>query len=85
MAPGLDQHAFARVDQDHRKVSRARAGHHVAGVLLVPRAIGDDELSLFGVEKAIGDIDRDALFAFRRKTIDQQREIDFLALRSDLL
>jgi hypothetical protein len=85
MAPGLHQHALARVDQDHRKIGGRGAGYHVAGVLFMPRAVGDDELALFGAEEAIGDIDGDALFALRRKPVDQQCEVDFLPLRADLL
>jgi hypothetical protein len=85
MAPGLDQHALARVDQDHRKVGGAGAGHHVAGVLFVPRAVGDDELALFGVEEAVGDIDGDALFALCRQAIDQQGKVDLLPLGANLL
>jgi hypothetical protein len=85
MPPGLDQHALARIDQDHRKVGGAGTGDHVARVLFVPRAVGDNELALFGVEEAVGDIDGDALFAFCRQTINQQRKIDLLALRANLL
>ena len=85
MAPGLDQHALARIDQDHRQIGRARAGHHVAGVLFVPGAIGDDELALIGVEEAVGDVDRDALLTLGGKAIDQQREVNLLPLRADPL
>ena len=46
--------------------------------------IGHDELALFGVEEAIGHVDRDALFALGGQTIDQQGEIDPLTLRADL-
>jgi len=46
----------------------------------VPRRIGDDELAPLAGEIAVGDIDRDALLALRRKAIDQQREVDLLAL-----
>ena len=85
VAAGLGQHALARVDQDHGEVGGRCAGHHVAGVLFMPRAIRDDELALFGAEKAIGDVDRDALFAFGGKAINQQREVDLLPLRALLL
>ncbi len=85
MAARLHQHALARIDQDHRKVGGGSAGDHVAGVLFVAGAIGDDELALLGVEEAVSDIDGDALFALCRKAVDQQREVDFLTLRTDLL
>ncbi len=51
MAARLDQHALARVDQDDGEVGSRGAGDHVAGVLLVARGIGDDELALVGVVK----------------------------------
>jgi hypothetical protein len=51
VAPGLGQHALARVDQDHRQVGGRRAGDHVARVLLVARRVGDDELAPVGAKK----------------------------------
>ena len=45
MAPGLGQHALARIDQQHGEVGGRRAGHHVARILLVARRVGDDELA----------------------------------------
>jgi hypothetical protein len=54
-------HAVAGVDQDDRQVAGARAGRHVARVLLVARAVGDDELALGRREVAVGDVDGDAL------------------------
>ena len=38
MAPGLRQHALARIDQDDGEVGSRGAGRHVARVLLVARA-----------------------------------------------
>ena len=78
--PRLLQHALARIDQDHRAVRGRGAGHHVAGVLLVARGVGDDELALFGGEEAVGDVDGDALLALGGKPVDQQREVDLFTL-----
>ena len=61
------------------------AGHHVARILLVTRTVGDDELAVLGGEEAIGHIDGDALFAFCGKAIDEQGEVDLLALRAHAL
>ena len=61
------------------------SGHHVAGVLLVAGRIGDDEFALFGGEEAVGHVDGDALLAFGGEAIDQQGEVDVLALGADLL
>ena len=83
--PRLGQHALARVDQDDRKVGSGRAGHHIAGILFVAGRFRHDEFALFGGEKAIGDVDRDALFALCREAIDQKREVDPLPLRADPL
>ena len=77
---GLRQHALAGVDQDQASVGGGGAGRHVAGVLLVSRRVGDDEARARGVrEKAIGDIDGDALLALRLQAVDQQREIELVA------
>ena len=46
------------------------------------RAVGDDELAFLRAEETVGDIDGDALLALGREAIDQQREIDVLALRA---
>ena len=81
MPPRLGQHALARIDQQHREVGGRGAGHHVARILLVPRRVGDDELALLAREVAIGDVDRDALLALGREPVDEQGEIDLLALR----
>jgi len=80
VAPGLRQQALARIHQHHREVGRGGAGGHVAGVLLVPGAVGDDELALVGTEETVGDVDGDALLALRGKAIHQQREIDLAVL-----
>jgi hypothetical protein len=50
--------------------------------LLVPRRIGDDELALRAREIAVGDVDGDALLALGREPVDEQREINRLALRA---
>ena len=83
--PGLRQHALARVDHQHGELGGRRAGDHVAGILLVAGRVGDDELALGTREIAIGDVDRDALLALGRQAVDQQREIESVALRADRL
>ena len=75
--PGLHLHAARRVDQDHGEVRGRGAGRHVARVLLVARAVGDDELALVGVEVAVGDVDRDALLALGLQAVHQQRQVHF--------
>jgi hypothetical protein len=50
----------------------------------VARRVGDDELALVGGEEAVGDVDGDALLALGLQAVDQQREVDVLALRADL-
>ena len=82
VTPGLDQHALARIDQDNRAIGGRGARHHVARILLVSRAVGDDELAFLGREKAIGDVDRDTLFALGGKPVDEQGEVDILTLRA---
>ena len=84
VAPGLREHALACVDQDDRQVGGGRAGDHVAGVLLVPRRVGDDVLAAIGGEEAVGDVDGDALLALGRQAVHEQREIDLAAARARL-
>ena len=85
VAARLGQHALARIDQDDGGIGSGRAGDHVARILFVARTIGDDELARLGREEAIGDVDRDALFALRRQPIDQQREIELRPARARCL
>lgn len=85
MAARLREHALARVDQDYREIGGRRAGDHVARVLLVAGRVGDDELASRGREEAVRDVDRDPLLALGRQAVDEQREIEFAALRADLL
>ena len=47
----------------------------------MPRRVGDDELAPRAGEEAVGDVDRDALLALGRQPVDEQGEIDLLALR----
>ena len=83
MAPGLGQHALARIDQQHGKVGGRCARDHVARVLLMARRIGDDELALCAGEEAVGDVDGDALLALGREPVHEQRQVELLALRAE--
>lgn len=74
---GLGLHAVTGIDQDDRQVAGGRTGGHVAGVLLVARGVGDDELALGGGEVAVGDIDGDALLALGLQAVHQQCQVDF--------
>ena len=49
----------------------------------MPRGVGDDVFAPLGGKEAIGDIDGDALLALRGQAVDQQGEIDLLALGAD--
>ena len=80
VAPGLGQDALARIDQQHRDIGGGRAGHHVACILLMPRRVRDDEFALVAGEETIRHVDSNALLALGREPVDQQREVDLLAL-----
>ena len=84
MTSGLGQHALTGVNEDNRHVCGRGARHHVAGILLMPWRVGDDEFTSIGIEEAIGDINRNALFALCSQTINQQRKVNIGALRADL-
>ena len=85
VAPGLGEHALAGVDEDDGEVGGRGAGDHVAGVLLVARGVGDDELAPLGGEEAVGDVDGDALLALGGEAVDQEGEVELAALGADLL
>ena len=84
VALGLRQHTLAGVDQDNREIGRRGSGRHVARVLFVPGRVGHDELALVGSEEAVRYVDCDALLALGLEAVEQQREIDVLALRAVL-
>ena len=70
---------MAGVDQDDRHLGGRCTRHHVAGVLLVTRGVGNDELALRGREVAVRHVDRDALLAFGLETVGQQCKVGQLA------
>ena len=63
VAQGLPGQAGLGIDQEQRELGVRGAGHHVAGILLVARRIGDDEGALGGAEIAVGDVIVLTLFA----------------------
>ena len=46
------------------------------------RCIRDDELAFIRGEETVSDINGNALLAFRRKAVDKQRKVYFIALRA---
>ena len=67
--------AVAGVHQEDGEVGVAGAGHHVAGVLHVPRSVGHDELAARGGEVAMGHVDGDALLALGAQAVGQEGEV----------
>ena len=49
------------------------------------RGVGDDELPAIGREVAVGDVDRDALLPLGGEAVEQQREVEVVALRAEPL
>lgn len=80
---GLFQQAVAGVDEHDRQLRGRRARDHVAGVLDVPRGVGDDELALGRGEVAVRDVDRDALFALGAQPVGQCGEVGDARLVGD--
>ena len=76
VASRLLAQAGGGVDQDQGQVGRRRAGRHVAGVLDVPGAVGDDELPVRRGGVAVGDVDRDALLPLGAQAVGDEREVD---------
>ena len=65
-----------RVDEDQREVGGRGARDHVARVLRVAGRVGDDEAPPRGGERAVGDVDRDALLALGAQAVGEQREVE---------
>ena len=76
MPAGLLGHTVACVDEDHRDVGRGGAGRHVARVLHVTRAVGDDESPQRRRERPVRHVDRDALLALGAQPVGQQGQVD---------
>ena len=64
MPARLRFYPMAGIDEQNGEIGMARAGGHVAGVLLVAGTVDDDDPAGSGIEIAPGNIDGDALFAF---------------------
>ena len=79
MSSGLHQNALARIDQEDGQVGVRCSGRHVPCVLLVARRVGDDERPLGRGEKAIGDIDGDALLPLGLEPVHQKGEVDVIS------
>ena len=77
MTAGLRKQTFGAVHKNHCKVRRGSARGHVARVLFVSGRVGNDELPLWRLEIAVGNIDRNSLFAFGAEAIGEKREIDW--------
>ena len=76
VAAGLLDHALARIHEKDGEVGGRCAGHHITGVLDVPRRVGDDELTLRCGKIAVGHVDGDALLALGTETVGEQRQVD---------
>ncbi len=79
VAAGLLGRAVAGVDEDDDGVGGRRAGDHVPGVLDVSGAVGEDERAAVGGEVPVGDVDRDALFAFGPEAVGEEGEVELAA------
>lgn len=66
---------MAGVDEHDGQLRSRRAGDHVAGVLDVPRRVGDDEFPLGRGEIAVGDVDRDALLTLGAQAVGDQGQV----------
>ena len=80
VSTGLRQHAIARIDQNHRHIAVRRTRRHVARVLLVSGRVRDNELAFRRGEIAIRHVDGDALLALCLQAVNEQGEVDVIAL-----
>ncbi len=64
-----------RIDQHHRRIGAGGGRHHVAGVLLMAGRVADDVFAIRRGEVAVGHVDRDALLAFGREAVREERQV----------
>ena len=76
VAPRLLDDALPRVEEDHGDVRGRGAGDHVARVLHVARCICELEPAARRDERAVRDVDRDALLALGAQAVGEEREVD---------
>ena len=79
VAACLGDDTRASVHEDDGKVGRRAAGNHVAGILLVPRRVGDDKLAVVGREVAVSHVDGDALLALGLETVEEEGVVNMVA------
>jgi hypothetical protein len=80
MATSLFTYAKSGINEEYGKITGTGSGSHVSGVLLMAWGIGDDELSGFRREIAVGNIDSDALFTLAAKPVDQESKVCLVSL-----
>ena len=76
VSPRLLDYAGSSVDQHDREVHVRCARDHVARVLDVAGAVGDDERTLRRGEVSVSHVDRDALLALGAQAVGEQRQVD---------
>ena len=72
----------------HRRAGSPRRARHrspCCGYIARAQRIDDDEAAMRGLEIAPGDVDGDALLALGLEAVEQQAEIDFLAVLQAVL
>ena len=75
VAPRLLAQAGRGVHDHEGEVGRRAPGGHVARVLHVARAVGDDELAVRRGRVAVGDVDRDALLALGAQPVGDEGQV----------
>ena len=74
---GLRTNAASGIDHQHGDVAVRCSDRHVAGVLLMPRGVCDEDAAAVGeVHVPVGDVDRDALLALGLQAVGQQGVVD---------
>ena len=79
VAARLGDDTRASIHEDDGEVGRRAAGNHVAGILLVPRRVGDDKLAVVGREVAVSHVDGDALLALGLETVEKEGVVNMVA------
>src|SRR5262245_38960464 len=79
---GLREHPLPGVDQKYGRFSSRCVSRHVARILLVARGVGYYEAASGCRKEPVGNVDSDALLAFSLQSVNQQRKVQALPLRT---
>ena len=82
MSSRLGENPVDCIHEDNGDICGRRASDHIARILFMTGRVGDNEFTMIRRKETIRHIDRNALFAFCRQTIDKQCKVNVSPLRA---